>query len=269
MSGRLAGSPLYGRVARDCGLLSVGADMPSLSLARFRINTVVMELRYPPAYPLWDRAGQLAAEIQSMFKVVELTAASPGQISFVCDNRFTVSVLLDKASVVDAGGNLDETTVTRFHSIFGKVLSILQPTYLTRIGTRAMYHSLCTSEIDASGKLIELSLLSIPITKFFDVNPKLLKPTYAIEVKDDELGYRVQLDYQTRKLAFKTAPEVASMGISPIEKEEVNIVLDLDLFTVNSTDISSYDTSRWLQRCMRLLKRDTDDFLAMGVRARV
>jgi hypothetical protein len=58
------------------------------------------------------------------------------------------------------------------------------------------------------------------------------------------------------------------MGIDPMTKEEVNIVFDIDLFTVKSTNIQSFDASRWMQRCNRLLSRDVDDLLALGVRAR-
>jgi hypothetical protein len=143
--------------------------MRSLAISRFHKNTGAMEIRYPSAYVLWDRAGQIATEIQSIFKLVEMT--------FLCDNRYNVSVLLDKASIVDGMGKLDDEAILLFDSFFKIVMMTLTPTHFTRIGTRVVYHLLCDSADKASMIINDLYLLVIPQKKLFDVSPKIVDPT--------------------------------------------------------------------------------------------
>ena len=75
--------------------------MMTLSFSDFRPILFVFEVRYPEAFLLWDRAGQVATQLQARYPVSRLNSAEPGKIVFICDRTKEITWQLDRLIIID------------------------------------------------------------------------------------------------------------------------------------------------------------------------
>ena len=235
----------------------------SLFLSSFKKTQITFEIRYDEAFLLWDRTGSLFHSLSSHFKDIRSHTASPNQTIFYGDRRFVLSVGLERASITDhLPDQKNDKTFEIFEAFVSNVTLQLELQSLKRIGTRFLYTIDCKDLSVAHEKMKNFLLLSYPSGPLFNVSAHTIKPTYKIEVDNDDLGYIAQLYVSERKFDFNPSPEIASFDIEVPNKKLVQLVLDLDFITKKPMLIESFDALTWLKGWQKAIGRDADKFLS-------
>ena len=110
--------------------------MDQLPFASFEKVQLTFELRYEPAYLIWDNAGHVWTAIAKLFKQFKSNRVTPNEVIFHADERFAIKVSLERAYIIDY---LPERSFEKTVELFAKIQSIvtdeLQINVITRVGT--------------------------------------------------------------------------------------------------------------------------------------
>ena len=118
--------------------------MPPFPLSSFQRTQVTLELRFEEAFVLWDTTGALWETVRRQFRTLKHAQVSPNQTAFNGDNRFGLTVSLDRAVITDhrpSGGAA--STFDVMSKFTETVLDVLQVKLLKRVGTRFIYSLPC------------------------------------------------------------------------------------------------------------------------------
>lgn len=227
----------------------------------FKINNIAVELRFQRCLLLWDRAGMLWTEISTKIPDLELEEpVRPNQQAFKSGDRYQFQLQLDRCIGIDKDPKRTfDSDSSTFKQFVETTLRILNVTTLTRIGTRIQYSLDFASDREAGAYIAKLNLATVPSTQFFDVKPENIRPHIHLQVDDGKLGYWFRMTPQRRatKVPFSSFKDVEEVSV-----EKDYVLLDLDLYTVASTDTSAFDLVAWLERCRRVIHRDVDRFIS-------
>lgn len=232
--------------------------MAKSSFASFRRQHLTFEIRYPNAYLLWDRSGAIWNAAERIFRSIDAQKASPNNTTFHADNRYNLSVQIDKAYIID---NRAQSITDQISEFICLVIDTLDIKSIERIGVRIQYAVDCKGKQEAASILAGFGLAPVPTNKVFDVEPMIVLPGYKVEGTDDQLGYLFQLYHRHRKIEIGAGPEVADLDIQGVNRETDQVLADIDLFTLIPTSSSAFRASDWLQKCIRLADRDIPSLL--------
>jgi hypothetical protein len=234
------------------------------SVSQFRRRTISFELRFNHAYHIWDRSGAIWLKVGGLFKKMDLQSANPGQVVFIADDRYTLNVSIDKLIFVDNLFSSGDEYQSVFTDCAGIALSLLDVPVINRVGTRINISSPRKDLEEAQRDMCAFNLLKVPGRKLFDTEPKVVSPTFRIEVNDGELGYTVQINAQTRKVELAPAPDVKDMGVEAFNKTRHEILFDVDFYTMKAVAVDTFSVAKWLERCARELNRDAEVILNLA-----
>jgi hypothetical protein len=226
---------------------------------------VIFELRYGEAYALWDRAGALWSSVGRLFKSMKNSSAGPNQVVFSADDRYVLSVMLDRISITDympKGGA--EVVYEPLAAFAGMAIGLLDIQVFTRVAMRQIFAIECRSLDDARQKARDSAPQGLPTKTLFGVVPKSVGPTFKIEADDGELGYSAQIYAREQKMDFLPPPEALVAGLLKSEKEIFHLMLDVDVFTKKPIARESFDPKAWLLGCNKAITRDADAFLDLA-----
>jgi hypothetical protein len=195
---------------------------------------------------------------------MKLQSANPGQVAFVADNRYILIVAIDRITFTDhlfASGNECQKL---FAECAGIVLPLLEVSVINRVGTRINMFSPRKELAEAQREMCAFNLMKLPGRKLFDTEPKVISPSYKIEVNDGELGYTLQVTAQTRKVELTPSPDVKDMDVEAIDKTQHEILFDVDFYTMKPVSVDSFNVEKWLERCTRELNRDAETILNLA-----
>ena len=236
----------------------------------FHQHQLISELRYHEAFAIWDRAGALWQELGSRFKVFKSSSVAPNNVTFFGDDRYTLSVGIERASIVDnkpEGSN--ERSLELFSFFAHTVIGILSINVFERVGTRFIYSIDFKTLREAQKKAEESVPYRVPKKKLFNISPESLSPSFKIEGDDGELAYVAQIYAREHKLDFRPPPDVAALGLSKMEKSLFQLVLDLDFSTKKPMPTESFDALTWLTGWNKIVRRDADAFLELAEKTHV
>ncbi len=233
--------------------------VPPYPLTSFQRAQVTMELRFDEAFVLWDRTGALWQTLRRQFKTLKHVSVTPNQSNFVADNRFGLSVSLDRAIITDhkPSGGASSTTelMGKFADIVVRQLEVL---VLKRVGTRFIHRLRCKDADDARAKLRQALPIQPGGATFFNVKPEQFSPHLKIDVSDGELGYTVQFHVNQRTYEFETPPEVSDLDLEHVKKTIDELVFDIDFFTAQPIPTESFDGAVWLSGWHKAIAKDAD-----------
>jgi hypothetical protein len=106
------------------------------SISQFRRKTISFELRFNNAYQIWDRSGTIWIKMGEVFKDMKLQSANPGQVVFLADDRYSLTVAIDKLIFIDNLFSSGDECQKLFADGAGIVLSLLDVSVINRVGTR-------------------------------------------------------------------------------------------------------------------------------------
>lgn len=231
------------------------------AFSSFYKRQLTVELRYEPAYLIWDRAGTMWSEIARSFKNFKHTQVSPNLVVFQGDDRFDIAVGLERLAITDLEPHSTEKTAGLCDDIADLVTQFLNIGVLNRVGMRAQ-HAIKAETLDDAKRMVrEFDLIAVPSVSLFSIEPKNVAPVYKIEVDDGEMGYIAQLYAEERKLEF--TPK-ANMKMDPIHQSVCELVLDIDCFTKKSVRLESFNLGKWMSSWQKAINADMNKFLNLA-----
>lgn len=235
---------------------SSGATGNSLDLGSFKLQQATLEVRYPIALQLWDRAGAVWQFIQEKWPQIILTHAEPAKTVF----RAGKSALLIELENARITTHAPEKSLDEFgkdaRAFLTAVVQELKIPVFKRMGFRPVYFLECGSKEEAASIFLALGLLKLPERKLFEVSNSAINPQYLIRWESEAKGVFLQVRAETRKLDFDPPPELVD-EIQPVHSEKDGITLDIDYYTVAPVEPAQVDAAEWIKHAVHLISRDT------------
>nr|WP_320192251.1 hypothetical protein [uncultured Desulfobacter sp.] len=72
----------------------------NLAFSDFRLAKFILEIRYKPAYLLWDNSGQIWYQVKTIWPDIEVQTADPNKTFFKLGDDISLTVELEKAFVI-------------------------------------------------------------------------------------------------------------------------------------------------------------------------
>ncbi len=231
-----------------------------MQLADLTLFHAAVEVRYPPAYLLWDRSGHLWSKLGLQFQGLRMLAAQPIETLFRLDSDVQFAARLENAALDAFKPN---RTLTQFCEHAGRffplVVEMLEIAEFSRVGCRLMYTKEYPSVEEASAALLECGVLKWPEGKHFNHSGKPVRPEWAFRWADGETGVHIRLRVDERKYDF--VPPLIWEGPLPDKKDHVALTYDVDWYTEAPVLVTQLLFEDWIHQCVHLTNRDSDAFL--------
>ena len=232
-----------------------------LTFSDFSPSSFAFEVRYPEAYLLWDRAGQVAEDLRTGHEITRRLAAEPGRIAFDTETTREVSWHLDRPVVIDHQPQLSK--VDAFYSLAADCLEMtlrhLGVSELKRVGFRPIFAKKFASKEEAAATLLSLGLVNVPKGKNLNIDPLQRYPEYAMRCEDEKLGYMIRISLQEVNYELEFAPQWKGGAVEP--RHEDHLTLDVDYYSRAVIPVGSFRVEEWLAQVLHAVRRDADSYL--------
>lgn len=232
----------------------------SLDLSSLKLTQATMEIRFDNAYMLWDRAGLVWSKASSIWTNLKMGKAEPMVTTFIVDDRYELSIQLDKAHFIDMQpiSSLKEFMVNA-ELFVALVVDSLDITEFTRLGFRLLYSKKFQDKTEAANAFISTKLINAPRGKHFNIEGKILMPNYSLRWEGESTGVRVKLTAQDKKIDLTVGPGVEE--ILPVHVERSEVIYDIDYYTLKNTRKGQLNVKEWISQAYHLIKRDSNVFM--------
>jgi hypothetical protein len=232
----------------------------SLNLDDFKLFQAVFEARYEKAYFLWDKSGEVWTAINQEWHTLKAEIIEPNNTTFLIDNKFQISVNIDKTSVIDLkpSSSLNDFTEVA-NKAFNIITTILRIEKFNRIGFRLIFIRDFPDKESSANAFIDTNLITIPKGKHFNIEGKVLLPTYKFNWESKSTTVRISLEVRDRKIDFDAHPSLDEIDSLHITKHE--LVYDIDYYTLDIVSIGQLNIKEWITQTYHIIKRDSRNIL--------
>jgi hypothetical protein len=231
-----------------------------LDLESFKLSQATLEVRYDNAYILWDRAGEIWSRINNMWNGIKPSKVEPSSIIFSLDNKYQLSVELDKAYIIDSKPSSSlKDFIERADTFMKLIIQPLKIKEFTRIGFRPVYVKSFPDKTLAAKAMLATEMILVPKGKHFNIEGRMLLPKYAVVLEADSVAVRIALEARDRKIDFDAHPGIEELQSLHLEKHE--LVYDVDYYTLAKVSVGQLDMKEWISQSYRLIRRDSNSFL--------
>jgi hypothetical protein len=227
-----------------------------IDLSQFPLEQFALEIRYPVALALWDRAGTLWRAVREKWPDLNLVTAEPAKTTFQMGKTALV-VEIKAARIVSVNPEKSIAELSAIAKDFFRltILHLQVPIY-DRVGLRLVYFKEYKNRKDAASAFYSLGLIKVPDEKKFEVDDRPVNPQYNLRWESEKKGGVVQFRAETRKVDWD--PPIESVQLfSPIHTERNGLVLDLDYYTVAPVEPGQLDMGEWVNHAVHVITRDT------------
>lgn len=223
--------------------------------ADFKLVRAAIELRFEPAYAIWDRVGAIWGEACHQWPELEAEQASPNQTVFLHRPKLQLQVELERILVVhhspdELRKSIEEVTIP-FVAIAKRHLEVEA---YTRVGFRLIYRHDFESEQEASRAILSQGLISPPDPGIAR-GREAVGPSMSVRWEDEDTGVRLALLARKQVQKMKAPPDQPRIPVQ--EFEEIGAVVDVDHYTNGAVTAAQLDLATWL----RDRERETRDLL--------
>jgi hypothetical protein len=231
-----------------------------LDLNTFTLQKSVLEIRYDPAFPLWDRAGMLASRLRKTFAQLKNKEARPNQQVYVLNDKSTLQIEFEKSIVISnfPPNNLDDFKSTA-EKAFASVIETLELAALSRVGFRVFFEKSFDSKKAASEFVIDQMTVFKRAGKYFNIEGKVLNPHFGLRWEDEAIGCLVTLQTIETKLEIEVPPGFGE--VQSIDKQKNIAQLDIDYYAHATMPVSKFSVPALVENWMKLIRRDVAGFL--------
>jgi hypothetical protein len=228
----------------------------SIRIEDFKLFNATFEVRYDNAYILWDSAGKIWSEVGKKFNKMTLEKAEPNVTSFLVDDRFKASVLLDKFYIIDVAPQSSLKDFISASDVFAGIVSkFLEIKVFTRIGFRLVFLKEFASKSGAADMLLDSGLIKVPQGKIMNIESHVTLPQISYSLEGDNYSARILLQAREKKIDFEAPPEVKELESVHVVKNE--LLFDLDYSTTKNVSIGQLDIKEWLSQAYHVIRRDS------------
>jgi len=232
-----------------------------MDISEFKLQKIILELRYDPAYLIWDNIGAMWHAASKEWRGLEMSSADPNATVFKWKNLYELGVYTERARVMaqHPGAALDEEVYQVFDKFVEMVVSALEIDEFSRIGLRSIFYKDCGSEDEAINQMLSLGLLNPPKGMHFGVDGNFTNLSYDARWVGDEIGAKVLVATQSEEISFDPPPGLDELP--SLHKKRDLLFYDVDYFTTGSTAVGLFSPLEWVPHVMQVIRRDAGDFL--------
>lgn len=230
-------------------------------LDAFKLHSLTVQIRYQPAYVLWDKAGAVARAHDGLWPGLTVPDANANQ-----------QVLRSKDVQIQTG--LDQSTITLFgtksydaartskvketYDVWWKELELSE---LTRVSSRAIYVKEFSTLKDANAELLGLNLVRWPTSKVFDqpVDGASNGPDIRFHFEDENSFTFLRLKAEKVNIEAEMHQELSDL--EDIKLTKTRLVLDFDRGIIGKISAEKFRMEDWLKGHQHILRRDLEKVL--------
>jgi hypothetical protein len=237
-----------------------GARVP-LDLADFRLQSCFLEVRFANAFRLWDRAGQIATDLQVHFPKLQLDDPAPNNQRYMLAQGMPAEV---KIGLAHMGSIYPDSSLEIFKTsadvFFGTVISALDPANFERIGFRIFFEKVFDTREAAATYLQAIAPQFHRREKYFNVEGgKILDGDLFIRWEGEAVGCAVKLLTQEKTLEIVVPAEFQE--VTSIEKKRRTVLVDVDYYAHAPTPTSKFKASAVIESWTKVIRRDLERFI--------
>ncbi|HVT18680.1 MAG TPA: hypothetical protein VHQ90_21175 [Thermoanaerobaculia bacterium] len=228
-----------------------------MHLDEFKLEAIIFELRYAPAYLFWDRAGSLWKQMVDRHPTLQVKEAQPGKTVFLLENRAELEVTMSSLRVVaQYPDKLDEFS-SLVSGLTACSFETLEIASLDRIGLRSLYFKAFRSKSEVAAALAACPLFAIPQEKYYDGNPRGLEAAYRFEGQASLVTMRLR--GEGRRIDFD--PPRGLSQLRPLHEETEGVTLDVDCASSVTIPVSQFHATEWISQWHHIVRRDSKKML--------
>lgn len=230
-----------------------------MDVAQLTLNSLAFEVRYAPAYLIWDRAGQIWADAVRRWPDFKPKDASPVTTRFWLSNRVEMLFQVQQAHVISVGPKIDLDEYISFcNSLIEQASGTLEVTSFTRIGLRHTFVKSFDTVNEASDAVLRTRILNFPGGKHFGIEGRINNPDINFRIEDEHNGCSGRILSQSKKIAVEV-PLGEDIGVNDTERHE--FIFDCDYYTRADTLVGQFRAADWIRQAVRVVRRDAKVFL--------
>jgi len=239
----------------DKGISAAGGSQAVFDLSSFAVDSATLEIKYPMALPLWDKAGELWGAVQEKWPEIVPITVDPRKTDFhIGKTRLTVEFEAARISVV-APRSLEEFFKDS-REFIRVVTQELQVSTYKRVGFRLVYFKEFKSKEDAGAAFASLGLIRLPEGKKFEIQEPPMNYTYGLRWESEKKGVALSCRAETRVVDITPTYDVIRY-LEPVHKETSGVVVDTDYYTVAPVEPGQMDVFEWMKHGTHLIARDS------------
>jgi hypothetical protein len=230
------------------------------TLSQYTVQKGILEIRYAPAFLLWDRSGAIWHPIQHAYPGLKVRSADPTQMALEFPNHVEAYVSMERAHVTTyfPGSDLKSLKdITKL--LFSAVLEKLEIANLSRIGLRIILEKSFKDRDTAAQTILENVRTPTLKGKYFNVDGKPLEPELFIRWEGDKLGCSVRVQAIQHAINIQAPMEFGEL--TPIQNEQIKVIFDVDYYAHASTATTKFDPATLINDWFHTIRRDLPGFL--------
>jgi hypothetical protein len=230
-----------------------------MSLSDLQFRQATCEVRFPDAFLIFDRTGQIFRYLKENLTHLRTESAAPAQSQVVSDEG-TVVLNLGSLSFMTF---TPETSLEKFAAhcklIFDYATDRLEVRMYTRIGLRLVFIKSYKTIDEARAALNAIPIARASAGQRFKLGPEVSEWLARWESKD--LGATVRLKAETGKVDAALHPELGFDSLS-IHREYNHLIVDADYYTVSLVAKEQWDAQKWITISGRMIRKELEEVLS-------
>ena len=232
-------------------------------LDSFKLTQLIVQIQYPNALELWDKAGTVNRRIQRIWPDTEIvgTQVSPNQVSLK-NSKAQIDTGLTQSTVsLTQLKTIDQHSSEQIVETFQAWRSELALTKLDRVSSRAIYAKNISMIRAANQELFALGLCRLPKDKVFDQPTDAERNTFDLTYRFEDAASFAFLRISTEQvvITIKANPDIPAIKDSSESRNR--LIIDFDRGLKQPIDASSFRMDEWLKGFSHLLRRDLEKVL--------
>lgn len=231
-----------------------------LSLDTLSLDQAVVEFKHPPAYLLWDRAGELWYSLCKRWPALERIDAQPNVTRFKLPPADELAVEIDRhyfsssnpARSFDAFEDIAE-------AFSADVLAVLAPQIFQRVGLRLIYSLQCKDREEASSLAFATGLFSRPssLDKERPFGGRWLVPDIGFRWEGKAVGLTYRLRVEEKKYQITLPPGFPTKSsVKSFNEESISVSVDIDYYTTVVVPRGQMMTKRWINSGYNVIRTE-------------
>lgn len=236
----------------------------TLDFTHLKLISATIEIRYDNAYILWDRAGQIWSKASNAWDGLKASHVEPNISRFMINDRFDVSVSLDRAHLIDTKPTSSLKELIEYSPKFlNLVMDCLDVNKLQRIGFRLIYNKYFEDKELAANAIVSSKLMTVPTGKYFNIKGKVLLPSYSIVWEGESTAVKLAILARDRKVEFN-APSGLEEELPSVHSTKYDVAYDIDYYTINAVSRGQFNVKDWVEQAYHIIKRDSINFMDLS-----
>jgi hypothetical protein len=228
-----------------------------MEIAHLSLRSLIWELRYRPAFALWDRAGAIWAQAVERWPALTMRQVAPNQTSFVMDNRIELGVHLDRSFVSAAGSKLSlEELLPYCAYLTDNVLPTLHVDTILRVGFKATFLKEYQTMDAAVSDFLSTGIIKNITGKHFGIEGSIRVPAVNLRLEDEYRGCQIAFLIRERTLKIDM-PFIGEEDITPSSRDHLELVFECDYYTKGTMSVGQMRARHWVEEALQVIRRDS------------